>query len=227
MGRRRSSGYPKPDQMCLLTTSQLLWENENSRLAGCISRSLYTVPCWALSSSSQTVIMDLEIPSGLTDLLQDFTVHVLRDKPEDIVDFAANYFMKLKLKEKRNKDGKKTRKGSRGVSFRSEENEDEGEESDDEEPGTTVSCESIWNSLNCWQFSPEDESSWCCQDREHVFDSPFGSDTDSHLMKPNAYLYLYRSRKNWEKLSILCVWFDLKWTRKALTFTPPPLTFPW
>ena len=83
------------------------------------------------------VEMDLEIPSGLTDLLQDFTVHVLRDKPEDIVDFAASYFMKLKLKEKR-KDGKAPKKTARGVSFRSEANDEEEDESDDEEPGSIV-----------------------------------------------------------------------------------------
>ena len=62
--------------------------------------------------------MDLEIPPGLTDLLQDFTVQVLREKPDDILDFAANYFMKMKLKEKRSRDGKnKGKPKAKGVSF--------------------------------------------------------------------------------------------------------------
>lgn len=88
--------------------------------------------------------MDLEIPPGLSDLLQDFTVHVLREKPDDIVDFAANYFMKLKVKEKRSKDGNKSKK-SKGVSFQSEENgdkEDDDDFSDDEMPGIIFSTSS-------------------------------------------------------------------------------------
>ena len=32
------------------------------------------------------------IPIGLTDMLQDFTVEVLRQKPDDLVAFAARYF---------------------------------------------------------------------------------------------------------------------------------------
>lgn len=80
--------------------------------------------------------MDLELPAGFTDLLQEFTVHVLQEKPDDIVDFAANYFMKLKLKEKRSKDG--TKRKSKGVSFQNEEVNGDGnsdDEDDDEEIG--------------------------------------------------------------------------------------------
>ena len=36
--------------------------------------------------------MNFEIPPGLTDLLQEFTVAVLRQKPNDLVEFAALYF---------------------------------------------------------------------------------------------------------------------------------------
>ena len=72
--------------------------------------------------------MDLELPAGFTDLLQEFTVQVLQEKPDDIIEFAANYFMKLKLKEKRSKDGTK----AKGVSFHNEEMNGD-ESSDDEE----------------------------------------------------------------------------------------------
>lgn len=76
--------------------------------------------------------MDLELPSGFTDLLQEFTIQVLQDKPDDIVEFAANYFMKLKLKEKRSKEG--TKKKSKGVSFQSGEvNGDENSDDDEDE----------------------------------------------------------------------------------------------
>lgn len=90
--------------------------------------------------------MDLELPAGFTDLLQEFTIHVLQDKPEDIVEFAANYFMKLKLKEKRAKDG--TKRKSKGVSFHSEEGSDDenSDDEDDEEIG-------ILNTLYSFKFA--------------------------------------------------------------------------
>ncbi len=45
--------------------------------------------------------MNFEIPEGLTDLLQDFTVEVLRKRPSDILGFAAQYFEEL-LKKREN-----------------------------------------------------------------------------------------------------------------------------
>ena len=39
--------------------------------------------------------MSFEIPPGLTAMLQDFTVAVLRTKPPDLYKFAAEHFSKL------------------------------------------------------------------------------------------------------------------------------------
>lgn len=36
--------------------------------------------------------MSAEIPQGLTELLEEFAIAVLREKPEDLVAFAARYF---------------------------------------------------------------------------------------------------------------------------------------
>ncbi|KAL2091581.1 hypothetical protein ACEWY4_013844 [Coilia grayii] len=40
--------------------------------------------------------MSIEIPAGLTDLLKGYTVEVLRSKPPDLVEFAIQYFSRLK-----------------------------------------------------------------------------------------------------------------------------------
>uniref|UniRef100_A0A4W3KFW7 cAMP-dependent protein kinase type II-alpha regulatory subunit n=1 Tax=Callorhinchus milii TaxID=7868 RepID=A0A4W3KFW7_CALMI len=40
--------------------------------------------------------MNVEIPAGLTDLLQGYTVEVLRHRPSDLVEFAIQYFTRLK-----------------------------------------------------------------------------------------------------------------------------------
>ena len=82
--------------------------------------------------------MDFEIPAGLTDLLQDFTVSVLREKPSDLVQFAAGYFNTLaetKNKASANKTVKK------GVSFGGSEDEAMQTDSDDEPmPGESILC---------------------------------------------------------------------------------------
>ena len=45
--------------------------------------------------------MNFTLPEGLTDLLQEFTVEILRKRPKDLVEFGAQYFNDLV--EKRNK----------------------------------------------------------------------------------------------------------------------------
>ncbi|XP_048466002.1 cAMP-dependent protein kinase type II-beta regulatory subunit-like isoform X2 [Rhincodon typus] len=44
--------------------------------------------------------MSIKIPAGLTDLLQSFTVEVLRKQPADLVEFAVQYFSKLQASQK-------------------------------------------------------------------------------------------------------------------------------
>ncbi|XP_064653243.1 cAMP-dependent protein kinase type II regulatory subunit-like [Lineus longissimus] len=43
--------------------------------------------------------MNLEIPDGLGDMLRDFTVSVLREKPMDIYEYAVEYFTKVRDKK--------------------------------------------------------------------------------------------------------------------------------
>uniref|UniRef100_H2LHM5 Protein kinase cAMP-dependent type II regulatory subunit beta n=1 Tax=Oryzias latipes TaxID=8090 RepID=H2LHM5_ORYLA len=43
--------------------------------------------------------MSIEIPEGLTELLQSFTVEVLRNQPRDLLEFALQYFTQLKDNE--------------------------------------------------------------------------------------------------------------------------------
>lgn len=75
--------------------------------------------------------MDFQILPRLTDLLQEFTVVVLREKPEDIVDFAAEYFAKLKQSKEKNPSKAKE------VNFHVDKGAKESDGSDDEPmPGT-------------------------------------------------------------------------------------------
>jgi len=44
--------------------------------------------------------MSITVPEGLSDLLQDFAIVVLREKPKDLIEFAANYFAELHERSK-------------------------------------------------------------------------------------------------------------------------------
>lgn len=41
--------------------------------------------------------MSVTVPEGLSELLQQFTVTVLREKPDNLVQFAASYFNRLNI----------------------------------------------------------------------------------------------------------------------------------
>ncbi|CAL9702813.1 unnamed protein product [Knipowitschia caucasica] len=81
--------------------------------------------------------MSIEIPVGLTELLQGYTVEVLRQRPTDLVEFAVQYF--TRLRDTRSQDGGGTG-AKKGVVFDGEpmqtdsNGEDEDDDSDFEPP---------------------------------------------------------------------------------------------
>jgi cAMP-dependent protein kinase regulator len=48
---------------------------------------------------------DATVPEGLTELLEEFAISVLRDRPKDIVRFAADYFQNLLMLRKQTAPG--------------------------------------------------------------------------------------------------------------------------
>lgn len=72
--------------------------------------------------------MSIEIPVGLTELLQGYTVEVLRQRPSDLVDFAVQYF--TRLRDTRSQDGAGAKKG---VMFDGEPMQTESNGEDDED----------------------------------------------------------------------------------------------
>lgn len=82
--------------------------------------------------------MSIEIPVGLTELLQGYTVEVLRQRPPDLVEFAVQYF--TRLRDTRSQDGAGAgatgKSGGKLVMFdgepmQTESNGDEDDEDDD------------------------------------------------------------------------------------------------
>jgi len=85
--------------------------------------------------------MSIEIPVGLTELLQGYTVEVLRQRPSDLVDFAVQYFTRLRDTRSQDGAGGKTGKGVvfDGEPMQTESNGDDDDDSDFERKWT-FSC---------------------------------------------------------------------------------------
>ncbi|XP_056128503.1 cAMP-dependent protein kinase type II-beta regulatory subunit [Rhinichthys klamathensis goyatoka] len=88
--------------------------------------------------------MSIEIPEGLTELLQSFTVEVLRNQPGDLLEFALQYFTRLKENETRggafgNEHNSASRAGKavnfieEAMQIDSENGEEDDDDDDDEE----------------------------------------------------------------------------------------------
>lgn len=76
--------------------------------------------------------MSIEIPMGLTELLQGYTVEVLRQRPSDLVEFAVQYF--TRLRDSRGQDGSSAGgKPGKGVMFDGEPMQTESNGDDDED----------------------------------------------------------------------------------------------
>lgn len=64
----------------------------------------------------------VEIPAGLKELLQGYTVEVLRRRPPDLLEFAVQHFTQILEARRKEQKGRKSsgRATRRGVSFESE-----------------------------------------------------------------------------------------------------------
>ncbi|XP_028680520.1 cAMP-dependent protein kinase type II-alpha regulatory subunit-like isoform X1 [Erpetoichthys calabaricus] len=81
--------------------------------------------------------MSIEIPPGLTELLQGYTVEVLRQRPPDLVQFAIQYFTRLKEARTHDDSSSGVKSHVKGVVFdgepmQTESNGDEEDEEDDD-----------------------------------------------------------------------------------------------
>lgn len=77
----------------------------------------------------------VEIPAGLKELLQGYTVEVLRRRPADLVEFAVQHFTRtLEVQRKDPKARKRSARPARkGVSFEAKPNKPNKDDEEEEE----------------------------------------------------------------------------------------------
>lgn len=79
---------------------------------------------------------NIEIPAGLKELLQVYTVEVLRRRPPDLVEFAVQHFTRILESQRKEQLARKHSAKRKGVTFETKSDnptKDDEEEEDEEE----------------------------------------------------------------------------------------------
>lgn len=159
--------------------------------------------------------MNFEIPEGLTDLLQDFTVEVLRKRPTDLLVFAAQYFEDLL--DKRANDNSKSMlvKLSKGAAQEEtsqrmvHQNHDDEEEDDDEicdmpeMPKGRGYGGARRHSVAAEKYNPEEDTS-----NEPDIVHPKSEEEEKYLRQVASQIFIFRSLEKKQLTRVLNAMFS-------------------
>ncbi|XP_064607222.1 cAMP-dependent protein kinase type II regulatory subunit-like [Liolophura sinensis] len=150
--------------------------------------------------------MNLEIPPGLTDLLQEFTVSVLRERPGDLVQFAAEYFNKLNERRLNEKP-----QPPRGVRFEAptpppDEPMNTDDEDDEPEPFTPPIRNARRPSVSAERYDPETDEG----DTDEKIIHPKSDEQRWRLSEAIQNILLFRSLDNAQLHEVLDAMFERK-----------------
>ncbi|XP_037306394.2 cAMP-dependent protein kinase type II-beta regulatory subunit isoform X1 [Pungitius pungitius] len=163
--------------------------------------------------------MSIEIPEGLTELLQSFTVEVLRNQPRDLLEFALQYFTQLKERQTTqaafgNEQNSAPRPG-KAVNFideamqidseNGEEEEDDDDDEDDEEFIAPVINRFIRRASVCAEaFNPDDDD----EDKEPWVIHPKTDDQRQRLQEACWDIILFKNLDPEEMSQVLDAMFE-------------------
>ncbi|XP_070997585.1 cAMP-dependent protein kinase type II-beta regulatory subunit-like [Oncorhynchus clarkii lewisi] len=169
--------------------------------------------------------MSIEIPDGLTELLQSFTVEVLRNQPGDLLDFALQYFIQLKENRRGSafdnaRDSANGRPGGnvssgRSVNFAEEamqidsenEEEDDDDDDDEEEFVAPVINRFLRRSSVCAEaFNPDDEEE---EDKEPRITHPKTDEQRHRLQEACKDILLFKNLDPEQMSQVLDAMFEM------------------
>ncbi|RUS87434.1 hypothetical protein EGW08_004809 [Elysia chlorotica] len=146
--------------------------------------------------------MNFEIPPGLTDLLQEFTVAVLRSRPSNLESFAADYFNNLNQKVNGVPKGIGLRFQD-GVSNKDEHDHTSQSGTDDEEPAPPPSRDRR-KSVSAERYDPEADDD---QDYVKVI-NPKSDEQRKRLNDAIKHILLFRSLDQEQMQEVLDAMFE-------------------
>ncbi|XP_048878881.1 cAMP-dependent protein kinase type II-alpha regulatory subunit isoform X1 [Brienomyrus brachyistius] len=163
----------------------------------------------ARNTSTDALAMSIEIPAGLTELLQGYTLEVLRRRPSDLVEFAVQYF--TRLRESRSQDGAGS--GGKGIIFdgelvQPEPNGDEDGDDDDEDSDFEPPPPSQFNrrvSVCAEAFNPDEEE----EDAETRVVHPKTDEQRSRLQEACRDILLFKTLDTEQFAEVLDAMFEV------------------
>ncbi|KAM6960472.1 cAMP-dependent protein kinase type II-beta regulatory subunit [Aplochiton taeniatus] len=157
--------------------------------------------------------MSIEIPEGLTELLQSFTVEVLRNQPRDLLEFALQYFTHLKDCESRGaafgNDQNSAARPGKAVNFLYEtmqiDSENGEEEEDDEEFVAPVINRYTRRASVCAEaFNPDDDE----EDKEPRVTHPKTDEQRQRLQEACRDILLFKNLDSEQMSQVLDAMFE-------------------
>uniref|UniRef100_A0A3Q1GQK7 Protein kinase cAMP-dependent type II regulatory subunit beta n=1 Tax=Acanthochromis polyacanthus TaxID=80966 RepID=A0A3Q1GQK7_9TELE len=159
--------------------------------------------------------MSIEIPEGLTELLQSFTVEVLRNQPRDLLEFALQYFTQLKDSKTKEasfgNDQNSAPRPGKAVNFIDEamqidsENGEEEEDDDDEEFIAPVINRFIRRASVCAEaFNPDEDD----EDKEPRVTYPKTDEQRQRLQEACRDILLFKNLDPEEMSQVLDAMFE-------------------
>ncbi|KAG8177964.1 hypothetical protein JTE90_014707 [Oedothorax gibbosus] len=145
----------------------------------------------------------LEVPRELTSLLLDFTVNVLLEKPADLVDYAVNYFTKLR------EDGRSNNIVEPTTEVPSVTCEEDNLSDEDDEPPPVRKSQNQYSrrkSVFAEQYNPEDDED---DDVERLI-YPKSDDQRQRLGEAVRNILLFRSLDLQQMQEVLDAMFERK-----------------
>ncbi|KAM4678090.1 cAMP-dependent protein kinase type II-beta regulatory subunit [Discoglossus pictus] len=158
--------------------------------------------------------MSIEIPEGLTELLQSFTVEVLRKQPGDLLEFALQYF--TQLKESQSQEATYSHgtdvpfRLSKGVNFADEpmqtdsENGDEDDDDEEEFIAPVINRFSRRASVCAEAYNPDDED----DDTETRVIHPKTDDQRNRLQEACKDILLFKTLDQEQMSQVLDAMFE-------------------
>lgn len=161
--------------------------------------------------------MSIEIPEGLTELLQSFTVEVLRNQPRDLLEFALQYFTQLKDRETKEasfgNDQNSAPRPPKAVIFIDEAmqtDSENGEEEDDDDEDDQEFLAPVINryirraSVCAEAFNPDEED----EDKEPRVTHPKTDEQRQRLQEACSHILLFKNLEPEEMSQVLDAMFD-------------------
>ncbi|XP_025902203.1 cAMP-dependent protein kinase type II-beta regulatory subunit [Nothoprocta perdicaria] len=161
--------------------------------------------------------MSISIPAGLTELLQGFTVEVLRSQPADLLDFALQYFGRLKeeaaaaaREREREAGGRAGHERARGVNFAQEPARSDSESGEEEAaaaaafPAPTINRFTRRASVCAEAYNPDEEE----DDTETRIIHPKTDDQRNRLQEACKDILLFKNLDPEQMSQVLDAMFE-------------------